>query len=103
MKTITEKTAKVLDILIPEGDLDSKVKHIIIENLKRKSAEYHLIKRRFEKKYGMILEEFERKNVIKERGYSYEVETDYHEWDSAVDAIETIELHIKELSENDDW
>lgn len=99
MEAIAEKTIKILNILIPEGDLDSKVKKILLEDFKRKLAEYQLIEKRFIKKYGMTLDEFEKKNIIKEKEFSYEVETDYHEWDSAVDAIKTIHSYIKELTE----
>lgn len=36
MENITEKTTKILDLLVPEGDIDSKVRKIIIEDIKRK-------------------------------------------------------------------
>lgn len=97
MKTITEKTSKILDYLVPQGDLDSKIRKIIIEDLKRKLAEFQLIDHRFQKKYGMTIDEFERRNVIKEKGFSFEVESDYHEWDSAVDAIKTVKAHLEDL------
>jgi polyhydroxyalkanoate synthesis regulator phasin len=99
MKTITEKTSKILDNLIPEGDIDSKVRKIIIEDLKRRLAEFQLIDHRFQKKYEMTLEEFEKRDIIKKRGFSFEVENDYHEWDSAVDAVKTIKSHLKDLSQ----
>jgi polyhydroxyalkanoate synthesis regulator phasin len=97
MKTITEKTSKILDYLVPQGDLDTKIRKIVIEDLKRKLAEFQLIDHRFQKKYGMTLDEFEKKNIIKEKGFSFEVESDYHEWDSAVDAIKTIKTYLDEL------
>lgn len=97
METITEKTTKILGLLIPEGDFDSKVRKIIIENLKRKLAEFQLIDHRFQKKYGMTLNEFENQNIIKEKGFSFEVESDYHEWDSAVDAIKTMKTYLEDL------
>ena len=98
MKTITDKTSKILDLLIPEGDLDYKVRKILREDLKRKLTEFQLIDNRFQKKYGMTLDEFEKKNIIKEKGFSFEVESDYHEWDSALDAIETLKAKIEDLS-----
>lgn len=98
METITEKTTKILGLLIPQGDVDSKVRKIIIEELKRKLTEFQLINHRFEKKYGMTLDEFEKQNVIKEKGYSFEVENDYHEWDSAIDAIRTLKTYLEDLS-----
>ena len=98
METITEKTTKILDLIIPEGDLDYKVRKILREDIKRKLTEFQLIDNRFLKKYGMTLDEFEGKNIIKEKGFSFEVESDYHEWDSAVDAIKTLKAKIEDLS-----
>ncbi len=98
METITEKTTKILDLLIPEGNLDYKVRKILIEDIKRRLTEFQLIDNRFRKKYGMTLDEFEQRNIIKEKGFSFEVESDYHEWDSAIDAIKTLGAKIEDLS-----
>jgi hypothetical protein len=98
MKTITDKTTKILNLIIPEGDIDYKVRKILREDIKRKLAEFQLIDNRFQKKYGMTLDEFEKRNIIKEKGFSFEVESDYHEWDSAVDAIKTLKAKIKDLT-----
>lgn len=98
MAAITEKTTKILDLLIPQGDTDSKVKKIIVEDLKRKLAEFQLIDHRFQKKYGMTLDEFEKRNIVKEREFSFEVESDYHEWDSAIDAIKTLNAYLEDLA-----
>lgn len=98
METITDKTTKILNLVIPEGDLDYKVRKILREDLKRKLVEFQLIDNRFQKKYGMTLDEFEKKNIVKEKGFSFEVESDYHEWDSAVDAIKTLKAKIEDLS-----
>ncbi len=98
METITDKTTKILGLLIPQGDVDSKVRKILIEDLKRKLTEFQLIDYRFQKKYGMTLHEFEKKNVIKEKGFSFEAESDYHEWDSALDAIKTLRAYLEDLT-----
>ena len=98
MKTITDKTTKILNLIIPEGDIDYKVRKILREDIKRKLVEFQLIDNRFQKKYGMTLDEFEKRNMIKEKGFSFEVESDYHEWDSAVDAIKTLKAKIKDLT-----
>ena len=98
MNNITEKTTKIHNIIIPEGDIDYKVRKILREDIKRKLAEFQLIDNRFQKKYGMSLDEFEKKNIIKVKGFSFEVESDYHEWDSAMDAIKTLRAKIKDLS-----
>lgn len=83
--------------MIPQGDTDSKVRKIIVDDLKRKLTEFQLIDHRFQKKYGMTLDEFEKRNVIKEKDFSFEVESDYHEWDSAIDAIKTLKTYLEDL------
>jgi hypothetical protein len=98
MEAITEKTTKILGLLIPEGDLDYKVRKILKEDLKRKLTEFQLIDNRFQKKYGMTFDEFEKRNIIKQKGFSFEVESDYHEWDAAIDAIKALKDKIKDLS-----
>lgn len=49
MKTITDKTTKILNLIIPEGDIDYKVRKILKEDIKRKLAEFQLIDNRFQK------------------------------------------------------
>jgi len=98
MAILTEKTIKIIDSLLPEGELDTKIKNLLIEDIRRRLAEFELIDRHFQKKYGLTLTEFENKNVVNEKGYSFEVESDYHEWDSAVDAVNTLKNYLDELS-----
>ncbi|MBI4680518.1 MAG: hypothetical protein HY753_04765 [Nitrospirae bacterium] len=98
MEAITEKTTKILGLLIPEGNLDYKVRKILKEDLKRKLTEFQLIDNRFQKKYGMSFDEFEKRNIIKEKNFSFEVESDYHEWDAAIDAIKALKDKTKDLS-----
>jgi hypothetical protein len=45
----------------------------------------------------MTFEEFERNEMVKKLGYSFEVENDYHEWDMAIDGIETLRRDLEEL------
>ena len=98
MGTITQKTTEILGLLVPEGDMDYKVRKLLLEGLERKLTEFQIIDNRFKKKYGMTLEEFEIKNIIKEKGFSFEVESDYHEWDSAIDAIIALRSKMEDIS-----
>jgi len=50
MKTITEKTTNILNCIIPEGDIDYKVRKILREDIKRKLVEFQIIDNRFQKK-----------------------------------------------------
>ena len=55
----------------------------------RKLTRYRLTDEVFRKKYGMTYEEFEKENVVAERNFSWEVESDAQEWEMAIDGIST--------------
>lgn len=67
------------------------------EDLRRRLARYQLSDRLFRDKYGMTLEEFEAAEIVKQQGYSFEVENDHQDWDQAVDGIRTIERQLTAL------
>ena len=63
----------------------------------RKLAKYKLTDESLRKKYGISFEEFERKNIVAGRNYSWEVESDAQEWEVAIDGIATYSRKLKEL------
>jgi len=97
MANIAEDTARIVEELIPEGDFDDKVRQLLISEIRRRLAAFETIDRRLRQKYGMSLEEFEARQIIKERGFSFEVESDYHEWDQAIDAIQALRGNLRKL------
>jgi len=71
---------------------------MMVENeLKRRLARYELTDHLFRKKYGVTFDEFERNEMVKKRGYSFEVESDYHDWDMAIDGIKTLHRDLEEI------
>lgn len=97
MAVISEDIYNIINHLVKEGDLNSKIRKILEKEIRRRITEYELIDKGFQKKYGMLLEDFERKEVVKQKGYSFEVESDYDDWDAAVDAIKTLKEDLKKL------
>ena len=97
MVVIGENVYNIINHLVKEGDLNSKIRKILEKEIRRRIKEYDLIDRGFQKKYGMSLDEFEKKEVIKQKGYSFEVESDYDDWDAAVDAVKTLKEDLKKL------
>jgi len=63
----------------------------------RKLAKYKLIDESLRKKYGISFEEFENKNIVARKNYSWEVESDAQEWEVAIDGIATYSRKLKEL------
>jgi len=71
---------------------------MMVENeLKRRLARYELTDHLFRKQYGVTFDEFERNEMVKNRGYSFEVESDYHDWDMAIDGIKTLHRDLEEI------
>jgi hypothetical protein len=67
------------------------------QELHRRLARYQSSDRLFREKYGMNLAEFETAQVVKQQGYSFEVENDHQDWDQAVDGIRTIARQLAAL------
>jgi hypothetical protein len=63
----------------------------------RKLTRCKLTDESFRKKYGMTYEEFERKNIVAEKSYSWDVESDAQEWEMAIDGINTCLRKLGEL------
>ncbi|GFP40184.1 hypothetical protein, partial [Candidatus Hakubella thermalkaliphila] len=63
----------------------------------RRLAHYENLDRGFQKKYGVSFEEFEEKNVVKKKGFSWEVESDAMAWEQAVDGIKTMRTRLEDL------
>ena len=66
---------EIEDIL--EEPADRVLVRAIINELKRKLNEFILIDSSMRRKYGMSFEEFKAKNIAREKGLSFEVESDY--------------------------
>jgi len=86
-----------LAALEPEGDIDAKLTHVVEEALARRLHHYQYVDRRLQKKYGMTLVEFREQRVVERQGHSFEAESDFWEWELAVDGIATMERRLSEL------
>ena len=58
---------------------------------------YKLTDERLKKKYGMNFMEFEKRNIVTEKEFSWEVEQDAMNWEHAVEGIRDIEEKIKKI------
>ena len=95
--SLSERVLNVIDELEPGDTLEPKVTRLAESELRRRLARYQLIDRQFQAKYGMTLEEFEARGIIKEMNYNFEVESDHQDWDLAVDGIRSTERQIADL------
>ena len=72
------------------------VKWIVKKSYDEAAAEYEMINRRLHQKYQMSLEEFEQNNMLEKLNYSFEAESDYHDWDMAADGIASLHCERSE-------
>jgi hypothetical protein len=53
------------------------------------------------RKYGMQFDEFVACGLVKEKGFTWEVESDAMNWEAAIGGIRTMERKLRELQETD--
>ncbi len=72
--------------------------NLVINELRRRLAEYKLMDKMFHDRYKMDFDEFKRKRVVEESGNSFQVEADYCDWELAIDGIKTISAQFNKLA-----
>ena len=93
-----ERNAKAIEDISEKEIMES-----LVYNYKRKLVIYRLTDERMKKKYAMPFEEFENKNVVKEKGFSWEVESDSMEWEHAIAGIKYLEKKLTKLKKYEHW
>lgn len=94
---ISDRVLGVLDALEPDATVETQITHLAEGELRRRLARYQLRDRLFQEKYGMPLAEFEERDLVKQHGYSFEVESDHQDWDLTVDGIRSVERQLAAL------
>jgi hypothetical protein len=94
---LSNRLISILNSLEPGVAPKQQVLRLAEQELRRRLARYQLSDQLFREKYGMTLEDFEAAEVVKARGYSFEVENDHQDWDQAVDGIRTLERQLASL------
>jgi hypothetical protein len=62
---------------------------ILHENTRR-LARYEQVDHELSQKYGLTFSEFLAEHITRQAGYSWEVETDAMDWETAISRIETL-------------
>ncbi|MGA7877903.1 MAG: hypothetical protein WCA08_19760 [Desulfoferrobacter sp.] len=75
----------------------AELKEALINEYRRRIIRYKLLDESMKKKYGMTFEDFESRNIVKERGFSWQVESDSMEWEHAVEGMRYAEEKLKGL------
>ena len=97
---LSESTLALLqDPGLGTQDVDSKVRYLLEAEYMRRLGRYHRTNSLLSEKYGMTFEEFTAQRVVKQRGYTWEVEKDAMDWEVAIDGMETMRNRLVGLKE----
>lgn len=77
---------------------EDELKEVLRRDYVRRLTRYRMTDDFYRKKYRMDFETFQKKNIVKKQGYTFEIESDSQEWELATDGIKTVERKLKELS-----
>jgi hypothetical protein len=100
--TVPSRVLDALSALEPEGDSDTKIAKVVEEALVRRLHHYQYVDRQMQRKYGITFDEFTDRRIVDQRGNSFEAESDFWEWELAVDGIHTMERRLNELRQPPD-
>ncbi len=96
--SILERTKKFLEEAPFAGEsLDTKVLNLLCSEYLRHFGQNLRVDLLMQQKYGMTFDKFISQKVVREKKYSWDVETDAMEWETAISGIKTMERKIKEL------
>lgn len=99
---LLERTRQLLEEpLLGEQDLDTKVRLLLEAEYLRRLGRYRRLDRILTRKYGMTFEGFVARRIVQQKGYTWDVESDAMEWETAVDGVRTIERKLQELRESE--
>jgi len=74
-----------------------EIKEAVINEYKRRLIRYKIIDEMMKKKYKMSFSEFEARNLVKEKSFSWDIESDAMEWEHAIEGIRYIEEKLRNL------
>ena len=75
------------------------VRQLIEAKYLRQVARYRRVDMALTHKYDMTFDDFVARRITRQRGYTWEVEQDAMDWETAVGGMATIERKLKELRE----
>ena len=98
--SVSDEVAQHLESLSlgQTGDIDATLRLLLAAEYRRRLTHYSLTDRQFTQKYKMSFEAFEHQQLTKQHGYTWEVESDAIDWETAVDGIRTMQRQLAALT-----
>ena len=95
---LLERTQELIRHSVPGNqDMDTKVRQLIKAECMRQLARYRRVDMNLNRKYGSTFKDFLNQRITRKMDYSWEVEQDAMDWETAVGGMETVERKLKEL------
>lgn len=99
---LLERTRQLLEEPLLDGeDLDAKVRFLLKAEYIRRLGRYRRLERLLTEKYGMTFKEFTASRVVRQEEYTWDVESDAMDWETAIGGIKTMERKLADLREAD--
>ena len=96
--SILDSTKKFLDEASLDGsNLDTKVLNLLRQEYLRQLGQYRRIDLLMQQKYRVTFDEFVSRRVVRRQEYSWNVESDAMECETAISGIKTIEHKLEDL------
>lgn len=97
--TVSNEIARHLDDLTFDNtlDIEGKLRSLIIAEYQRRLARFRLTDRQMTQKYNKSFAAFEQEQITRQKGYTWEVESDAIAWETAIDGMQTIEQQLSSL------
>jgi len=83
---------KLADIL-PEKE----IKEAVLSEYEKRLVLYKFTDEQLKKKYKMSFKEFDDKNVVRKKSFSWDVEQDAMNWEHAIEGIRHLEKKIRKI------
>jgi hypothetical protein len=98
---LLEHTRQLLEEpLLGEQNLDAKVRSLLEAEYLRRLGRYRRLDRSLAQKYRMTFEEFVTRRVVQQKGYTWDVESDAMDWETAISGMKTLDRKLQELRES---
>lgn len=96
--SILDRTKKLLnEAPLTGNNLDTKVLNLLRQEYLRHLGQYRRLDLLMQQKYGISFDEFISRGVVRENEYSWNVESDAMEWETAISGIKTMERKLEAL------
>ena len=82
-----------------EGIPMDEIREALVNEYRRRRIRYKIVDEAMKKKYGMDYANFESTNMVRERKFGWDVESDSMEWEHAIEGFRYVERKLKDLEE----